>query len=107
MAKREWFPKQKDILQKNRNMIVYTILVLALLGTVVGWGLLPDQVTMQSVQEGAEVIFRPKNTMLLIHLGMTTVFSGLFWKWPRELAYLFGAAVSLLLVYGLLAINLG
>lgn len=107
MAKKEWFPKQKDFLQKNRTMIVYTVMLLALLGTVVGWGLLPDQVTMQEIQEGAEPYFLPKNTMLLTHLGMAALFSALFWRWPRELAYLFGAAVSLLLVFGLLAINLG
>lgn len=95
----------KDKLQKNRNMVVYVILILALLGTAVGWGLLPDLVCMDPTVEDA--YFQPKERLLLIHLGMTTLFSGLFWKWPRELAYLVGAVVSLLLVFGLLYANLG
>ena len=45
--------------------------------------------------------------MLLVHLGMTGGFSALFWRWPREIAYFVGAVISLLLVYNLLAANLG
>ena len=45
--------------------------------------------------------------MLLVHLGMTGTFCALFWRWPREIAYFVGAVISLLLVFNLLAANLG
>lgn len=54
-----------------------------------------------------DVIRRPKNVMLLVHLGMTGAFCALFWRWPREIAYFVGAVISLLLVFNLLAANLG
>ena len=98
--KRERFREQKDFLQKNRNTIVYLIVLLALLGSLMGWRLLPDQVSVH-------VIRRPKNVMLLVHLGMTGAFCALFWRWPREIAYFVGAVISLLLVFNLLAANLG
>ncbi len=105
--KRERFREQKDFLQKNRNTIVYLIVLLALLGSLIGWKLLPEQVSVQVAGSGVDVIRRPKNVMLLVHLGMTGGFSALFWRWPREIAYFVGAIVSLLLVFNLLAANLG
>ena len=105
--KRERLREQKDFLQKNRNAIVYLIVLLALLGSLIGWKLLPDQVSVQVASSGVDVIWRPKNVMLLIHLGMTGGFCALFWRWPREIAYFAGAIISLLLVYNLLAANLG
>ena len=39
MAKREWFPRQRDALQRHRNLITYLLVVLGLLG-VPGFGLL-------------------------------------------------------------------
>ena len=47
MAKREWFPRQRDALQRHRNLITYLLVVLGLLGALVGWGLLPDMVTIR------------------------------------------------------------
>ena len=38
MAKREWFPRQRDALQRHRNLITYLLVVLGLLGALVGWG---------------------------------------------------------------------
>lgn len=105
--KRERFREQKDFLQKNRNTIVYLIVLLALLGSLIGWKLLPDQVSVQVAGSGVDVIRRPKNVMLLVHLGMTGAFSALFWRRPREIAYFVGAVISLLLVFNLLAANLG
>ena len=32
MAKREWFPRQRDALQRHRNLITYLLVVLGLLG---------------------------------------------------------------------------
>ena len=105
--KPERFREQKDFLQKNRNTIVYLIGLLALLGTLAGWRLLPEQVSVQAAGSGVEVIRHPKDVMLLVHLAMTGGFCALFWRRPREMAYFVGAVVSLLLVYNLLAANLG
>ena len=103
--KREWFKDLKDDLQKHRNTIVYVSVLLTLLGLVVGWGLLPDLVTLEPMAE--DPLYQPKNRVLLMHLGMGTLFSGLFWKWPRELAYIFGLVLSLLLLFAVLYGNMG
>ena len=105
--KRERFREQKDFLQKHRNWIIYFIVLLALLGSLIGWKLLPDQVSIQVASSGVDVVRRPKNVMLLVHLGMTGAVCARFWRWPREIAYFVGAVVSLLLVFNLLAANLG
>ncbi len=106
--KREWFTNQRNWTCRHRNGIAYGVILLALLGALAGWALLPDMVTMQgSAQIPAEdVLMRPKNTMILIHLGMTGFFTALFYKWPRELAYVFGMAMGLFFTYALLIINL-
>ena len=44
--RRERFQRLKDALEAHRGMIVYTIVALALMGAAVGWGLLPDMVSM-------------------------------------------------------------
>ena len=103
--RRERLSHWKDWTQKNRTMVVYMVMLLALLATAMGWWMLPDQLTINPEIEGAYV--RPKEQLLLMHLGMTTVFSGLFWKWPRELAYLSGALISLGLTGLMLFSNLG
>ena len=105
MAGRDRNKALKDKVQANKNMIVYIIMVLAAVGTIVGWGLLPDMVSMDPSMEDA--YFQPKGRLLLIHLAMTGLFSGLLWKWPRELAYLTGAILSLLLIFVLLYSNMG
>ncbi|MGI5962977.1 MAG: hypothetical protein ACOX7N_04575 [Lawsonibacter sp.] len=103
--KKERLGSWKDRTQRYRNHIVYGIGVLALLGTLAGWALLPEQVRMTANPE--EAVYRAKESMLAVHLGMTALFTGLFWRWPRELIYLVGAMVSLLLIFGLLSANLG
>lgn len=105
MAHRDRKSRLKDMLQTNRNMIVYGVLLVALLLTVSGWGLLPDRVSM--APESENVLVQPKERLLAMHFGMTAVFSGLFWKWPREPAYLTGALIGLLLMVLLLSANLG
>lgn len=105
--KREWFTNQRDWCKKHRNGMAYAVVLLGLLGALAGWALLPEQVTMMgNPAEGVEVIFRPKNVMLLIHLAITGLFTGLYWKWPRELAYVFGMFMGLFFTYALLIINL-
>ena len=104
--KRERFREQKDFLQKHRNMIVYFVVLLALLGSLIGWKLLPDQVSVQVASSGVDVVRRPKNVMLLVHLGMTGAFCALFWRWPREWVYLAGSLIGLLFTFALLYNNL-
>ena len=105
--KRERFREQKDFLQKNRNTIAYPTVLLAPPGSPKARRLRPAQVPVQVAGSGVDVIRRPKNVMLLVHLGMTGAFCALFWRWPREIAYFVGAVISLLLVFNLLAANLG
>lgn len=104
-SRREHFRGLKDTVEKQRNMIVYTIAVLGLVGAAVGWGLLPDLVSMAPGAEDA--IFRPKWQLVLLNLAMSLGFSGLFWRRPRELAYLFGAVFGVAMTFGLLYLNMG
>ena len=65
MAKREWFPRQRDALQRHRNLITYLLVVLGLLGALVGWGLLPDMVTIRP-PTAANHHYVPKGQGLLL-----------------------------------------
>ena len=67
MAKREWFPRQRDALQRHRNLITYLLVVLGLLGALVGWGLLPDMVTIRP-PTAANHHYVPKGQGLLLNL---------------------------------------
>ena len=105
--KRELFTGLRDWFKRHRNGFLYTVLILALVGALAGWALLPELVTMMgNPAPGIEPVMRHKNTMILVHLAMTGVFSGLFWRWPRELAYVFGILMGLIFTYALLVINL-
>ena len=42
-----------------------------------------------------------------MHFGMTSLFTGLFWKWPREQSFFAGAVISLGLTFLMLYANLG
>jgi len=105
MGNRDRKSRLKDMLQARRNMILYVVLLAAVFLTAAGWGLLPDQVSM--APESENFLIQPKERLLAMHFGMTAVFSGLFWKWPREPAYLTGALFGLLLMILLLSANLG
>lgn len=105
--KREWFTNQRNWTRRHRNGIAYAVILLALLGALAGWALLPDMVTMQGNPDVAtDIVMRSKNTMILVHLAMTGFFTALFYKWPRELAYVFGMGMGLFFTYALLVINL-
>ena len=104
MQRREWFKGIKDWCQKYRYAIIYVNVVCTILGVMVGWGLLPDMVTLEAAME--DPFFQPKERLLGMHLFMGTLFSGLFWKWPRELAYVLGIFVHLLFLLALLYGNL-
>jgi len=105
MAKKtERFSKQKDSIQKHKWTILYVAAALTVVGTIIGFGLLPETVSVTPGQAWAT--YRPKAVFLLMHLGMVTLFSALFAKWPREPAYLVGLALSLALVFNLLYANL-
>ena len=105
MAKREWFPRQRDALQRHRNLITYLLVVLGLLGALVGWGLLPDMVTIRPPSAAIHHYF-PKGQGLLLNLAMTEIFAALFWRWPREWVYLAGSLIGLLFTFALLYNNL-
>ena len=104
MRRREWFTGLRDWLKKNRNTIIYVNILCTLIGVMVGWNLLPDMVTLEAAMENPT--FQPKERPLVLHLFMGTLFSGLFWKWPRELAYALGIFLHLLLLVALLYGNL-
>ena len=105
MAKREWCPRQRDALQRHRNLITYLLVVLGLLGALVGWGLLPDMVTIRP-PTAANYHYVPKGQGLLLNLAMTEIFAALFWRWPREWVYLAGSLIGLLFTFALLYNNL-
>ena len=105
MAKREWFPRQRDALQRHRNLITYLLVVLGLLGALVGWGLLPDMVTIRP-PTAANHHYVPKGQGLLLNLAMTEIFAALFWRWPRVWVYLAGSLIGLLFTFALLYNNL-
>ena len=93
-----------DWCQKYRYTIIYINVVVTLLGVMVGWGLLPEMVTLEAAME--DPFFQPKGRLLGMHLFMGALFSGLFWKWPRELAYPLGIFLHLLFLVALLYGNL-
>ena len=45
-GKREWLPRQRDWTQRHRNMILYVLAVLGVLGSLVGLVLLPETVSV-------------------------------------------------------------
>ena len=98
--------KPKDWLQKNRNMLLYGILLLAFVGLVCGWKLLPDPVQMTTAQ-GADRVLLDKNTALGAHFFISAGFGVVFWFRPREIVYFVAALLGLLLTYGVLYINVG
>lgn len=106
-SKRVFFPKQKDWLAAKRNMILYAILVLAFAGLVVGWRVLPDPVRMTQPQEGSEPMTLAKNAAMGAHFLLSAGFGTAFWFRPRELAYLLGSVLGLVLTYGVIYINVG
>ena len=69
MACRDRKSGLKDLLQANRNMILYVVAVLAAVLTLMGWGLLPDQVSMAPDSEN--FLLQPKERLLAMHFGMT------------------------------------
>lgn len=105
MAKREWFPKQKDAVEKNKNMIAYALAAVGGLGCLIAWGLLPDQVAINPNMENA--VQHSKGWMVSFHLCIIALFLLLFWKRPREWAYLFCALFGVVMLYAMLYANLG
>ena len=101
------FSGLKDIAQRNRNMILYLLLLAALFGAVGGWLTLPDQVTMMGTVEGQEPLYLSKLTALGINLGISGGFSLLFWWKPRELAFLTSALIGIFMTYFIMPANLG
>ena len=103
--RRERFKSWKDALEKNRNMVVYVLVMLGALCALVAWGLLPDVVSVNPEVE--DIIYRPKWQAIGLHSGMLALFTFLFWRKPRELVYLTGCIISLGLTLMMLYANLG
>ena len=101
------FSGLKDSAQRNRNMILYLLLLAALFGTAGGWLTLPDQVTMMGTVEGQEPLYLSKITALGINLGISGGFSLLLWWKPRELAFLTCALIGIFMTYFIMPANLG
>ena len=98
------FDQWKDSIQKNRNSIAYAIMLLAGFGALAGWGMLPEEVLLFS-GENADGSMIDRNSALLAHLGITAFFTGMMWKFPRELTYIIAAILGLLLTLGLILNN--
>lgn len=96
----------KDKLQANRNKILYVLAVISLFMALSGWALLPEQVGMR-YSKGVVSNYVEKNTAILAHLALSLGFAGMFWKWPREIVYLVGSILGILLSIGVLISNLG
>ena len=103
--RRERFKTWKDALEKNRWIVVYIFGAIGALCTLVGWGLLPDMVSANPAVE--DMVLRPKGFMLALHAGMIAFFTFMVWRKPRELAYLTGAILSVVLFLMMLFANLG
>ena len=61
------FSGLKDSTQRNRNMILYLLLLAAHLGAAGSWLTLPDQVTMMGTVEGQKPLYLSR----IIPLGIT------------------------------------
>jgi len=105
MARLERFKSWKDTLEKNRNMVLYVLVLLGGLCLITAWGLLPDVASIDPDID--EVIYHHKWQLIAMHGGMMGVFAILFWRKPRELVYLTGYIISLGLTLMMLYANLG
>lgn len=105
MAKREWLPRQRDWTQRHRNMILYVLAVLGVLGSLVGLVLLPETVSVNP--DAANAVPRSRELMVGLHFAIIALFTALFWRWPREILYLAGAVFGVVMLYFMLYTNLG
>lgn len=103
MGIKDLLERWKDWTQRQRNWILYAVWVLTLLGTVAAWGLLPDRVAMQAAA-GAGLV--DKTTAIGANLGLTALFTLLFWRRPRELVYFVALCLAVALTFSLPVVNL-
>ena len=96
----------KDKLQANRFQIFYVLALAALFVALAEWALLPDRVGLR-FSNGQLTNFVEKNTAVLAHVAISLGFGGLFCKWPREIAYLVGSLLGIVVALGVLVTNLG
>lgn len=96
----------KDTLQSNRNKIVYVLALTGLFLCLAEWAMLPEQVGMV-YSNGELTNFAAKKLVVSAHLAIILGFDGMFWKWPREIVYLIGSALGILVALGVLVTNLG
>ena len=96
----------KDKLQANRFKILYVLALATLCLAVAEWTLLPAQVGLL-FSDGQLSNFVDKTTAILAHGAISLGFAGLFCKWPREIAYLGGSLMGIILGVSVLVTNLG
>ena len=97
--KKESFSQLRDKLQEKRNVIAYTLLLLTLFAAAAGMAL--------QYTESGPVPYMAKEPAVIAHLAMGCGFTALFWKWPRELVWLVGAGLAVLVSYFVLFLNVG
>lgn len=96
----------KDTLQANRFKLFY-ILALCTLGVALAeYSLLPDRVGLR-FSGGQLSNFVEKNTAILAHVAISLGFGAAFCKWPREIVYLVGSVLGIIVALGVLVTNLG
>lgn len=104
--RRGWLERGKDWLERKRWPILYAAALLLLLLALAEWALLPQKVGLRYAN-GELTALVDKRTAILAHLAICLGCGGLFAKRPRELAYLVGLVLGLLVMLGVLATNLG
>ena len=103
--KKESFSNLKDWTQRNRGWILYGSGLLALLGLLACWALLPEQVALQVVPEGQTAVMVEKYSAMGATAAVVAIFAAFFaWK-PRELPYFVALCLGEFLLYSLLIIN--
>ncbi len=96
----------RDKLQANHLKIFYVLALGALCMALAEWILLPAQVGLLFA-DGHLSNFVEKSTAILAHVAIILGFGGLFCKWPREIIYLAGSLLGIILALSVLVTNLG
>lgn len=96
----------KDTLQTNRFKILYVLALSTLLVALAEYSLLPGKVGLR-FSNGQLSNFVEKNTAILAHVAISLGFGAAFCKWPREIVYLVGSVLGIIVALGVLVTNLG
>ncbi|MCI8870675.1 MAG: hypothetical protein HFF39_09080 [Lawsonibacter sp.] len=92
----------KDSLRKNRNRLVYVLVLASGFLGLAGWAFLPEMVSIRMGQPPTA----GKNTAVLADLAVSWGFCAAFWFRPREIVYFAAACLGVFLSAAVLVINL-